>query len=143
MPEFDKFIYKVLPRELEGRTYGLQVKISYYDPERWDGKGGELFAFGTEVVVDDESWLETLGADAKFEIEVRQSGNSLVSIEHAEMRANINRQALEMAYFIQDQLAAGEDLGTIAQFLSKALKAGEPVEKGFRYSVTNRELVGK
>lgn len=139
---YDKFIYTVYPNEYGGKTHNLTVRIAYYDPERWDGEGGDLFGFETEVAADNRANYDDDGKFVGVELSVRvmQRGNSFCSIEEAEMRAEINRQALDMAHFIQDQLDAGEDLGAISAFLTDALTPGTPVKKGFKYSGTKRAI---
>lgn len=130
--KYDQFLYYV---RFNAASRSLNVEIGYYDPERFDGEGGHVFALTTSVLVDDNNF----GADEpNYKVKVEQSGNSYVDLETAEMRAEVGRQALEMGRFIQDQLDAGESLDSIAAFLKSALHDREPVSKGFRYMSISR-----
>lgn len=131
---YDKFLYYV-------RTsgYGLQVDIGYFDPERFDGEGGLAFGLTSHVLVEDESWG---GPDGIWHVKVSQVGNSFCEIEEAQLRAEVSRQALEMACFIRDQLAMGESLEKIIEFLDTILEPGQPIEGPWRYSGATKAKFG-
>jgi hypothetical protein len=128
MHGYDCFYYSVDQNDYEGETLSLHVGVSFYDPERFDGKGGPLFACSTELSVDRRF------QDNEPRIGVMQQGNSSVDIAFAEMRAEVNRQVMELAYFVRDKLNDGCELSEVARALTVVLRPGTPVAEPFRYS---------
>lgn len=146
MTEFDKFLYRVASNGADD----LRVKIGYYNPrayKRQDGgyDPGFLFGFETEVeATTGERWNNELKAVTYDpQVRVMQRGNSLVTIEEAEMRAEVNRQALQMAHYIQNALTVGEStIPEIAEYLTGLLHSGEPVDAAdaFEYVFKSKEI---
>lgn len=141
---YDAFLYEVRDTLIGEQTLRFHVKIGYYEPRRWKDQNdkyqpGMAFAAHTEVCVEDKGlWNGEGESEGRvMEIRVSQTGNSLVSIEEAELRAEVNTQALHLAYFIRDQLDMGVGLVELVSFLKAAFYVGNPVpavQQPFRYN---------
>lgn len=140
---YDSFLYELRDTMIGEKMLRFSVKLGYYEPKRWkqdDGSysPGMAFAASTNIDVEDKGLWDDDGVSQgrEMKIQVAQTGNSLVSIEEAEERHEVNVQALQLAYFVRDQLDMEVGLAELVAFLKFALKVGEsvPINRPFRYT---------
>lgn len=93
-----QYIYRV--SHYPGEANMAQVSVAIYDPERYEGEGGERFGYDATVYVDSVIW------EGRDQPPAQPSQGSIGSVapEDALLRIDVYRQATAIAFWINDQL---------------------------------------
>lgn len=124
---------------LDSGRSGIRVEVGIYDPQRWiksvergetTQAGGMSFGESAEVLA-----TSVWSRDEEMVTEVAMGAIGSHDTATAKRRIDVYSQAAQLADFINDSLATGIDIATIAEFLSAFLAQdpNAPATKPFRY----------
>lgn len=113
-----------------GQDHG-RVEVAIFDPQRWiksapENPGGSKFGFEAEAYVSEDRTGDWAREDRPLVAEVSQAAIGTHSVEDAEQRIFVYTQALRIATWINNWIAAGRTLEYIDHTLQGLLTPGKP-----------------